>query len=162
VGTGGGGGGGAGNGGSGGAWSKPAHAFCMETTALAIRSTLAPSDSSVRGWAEAVDVSDNSDDAAGSGEVVTGMEQLGGAVVIIPGNTDTRLIGLGSLPEPLRRLYGCETAGRGRGRREGAVAANAASGRGEAASYSTRCATVPRGYCLCESGRGPAARVSPG
>jgi hypothetical protein len=125
VGTGGGGGGGAGNDGSGGAWSRPAHAFCMETSALAIISTLAPSDSSVRGWAEAVDASDKSDDAAGSGEVVTGMEELGGAVVIVPGNADTRLIGLGSLPEPLRRLYGCETAGRGRGRREGAVAAAA-------------------------------------
>jgi hypothetical protein len=134
----------------------------METTALAIRSTLAPSDSSVRGWAEAVDASDNSDDAAGSGEVVTGMEELGGTVVIVLGNTDTRLIGLGSLPEPLRRLYGCETARRGRGQREGAVAATVASGRGEAASYSARGATVPCTYCSCESGRGPAARVSPG
>ena len=72
VGTGGGGSGGAGNGGGGGSWSRPAHAVCMETTALAIRSTLAPSDSNVRGWAEAADASDNSDDAAGSGEVVTG------------------------------------------------------------------------------------------
>jgi hypothetical protein len=86
---------------------------------------LGPSDSNVRGWAEAVETSDNSDDAAGGGEVVTGMEELGRAVVIVPGNTDTRLIGLGSLPEPLRRLYGCETAGRGRGWREGAVAAAA-------------------------------------
>jgi hypothetical protein len=42
------------------------------------------------------------------------------------------------------------------------VAATAASGRGEAASYSTHSATVPRGYCSCESGRVPAARVSPG
>jgi len=70
----------------------------METTALAIRSTLAPSDSNVRGWAEALDASDNSDDAAVGGEVVTGMEELGGAVVIEPGNADTRLIGLRILP----------------------------------------------------------------
>jgi hypothetical protein len=104
----------------------------METSALAIISTLAPSDSSVRGWAEAVDASDKSDDAAGSGEVVAGMEELGGAVVV-PGNADTRLIGLGFLPEPLRRLYGCETVGRGRGRREGAVAAAAMREEKEAA-----------------------------
>jgi hypothetical protein len=94
---------------------------------------LGPSDSSVRGWAEAVETSDNSNDAAGDSEVVTGMEELGRAVVIVPGNTDTRLIGLGSLPEPLRRLYGCETAGRGRGWREGAVAAAAAREREEEA-----------------------------
>ena len=125
MGTGGGGSGGAGNGGGGGAWSRPAHAVCMETTALAIRSTLAPSDSNVRGWAEALDASDNSDDAAVGGEVVTGMEELGGAVVIEPGNADTRLIGLGSLLERLRKLYGCEMAGRGRGRCEGVVAATA-------------------------------------
>jgi len=108
----------------------------METTALAIRSTLAPSDSSVRGWAEAADASDNSDDAAVGGEVVTGMEELGGAVVIEPGKADTRLIGLGSLPERLRKLYGCETAGHGRGQREGAVAATAAREREEAARVS--------------------------
>ena len=104
MGTGGGGSGGAGNGGGGGAWSRPAHAVCMETTAVAIRSTLAPSDSNVRGWAEAADASDNSDDAAGSGEVVTGMEELGGAVVIEPGNVDTRLIGLRILPRRSRSL----------------------------------------------------------
>jgi hypothetical protein len=46
------------------------------------------------------------------------------------------MIGLGSLPEPLRRLYGCETAGRGQGRCEGAVAAAVAREREEAARVS--------------------------
>jgi hypothetical protein len=44
-----------------------------------------------------------------------------------------RLVGLGFLPELLRRLYGCEVAGRERGRREGAVVAAVARGRREAA-----------------------------
>jgi hypothetical protein len=52
-----------------------------------------------------VEVSDRSDDAAGGGEVDAGMEEVGGADVIVPGNADTRLIGLGFLPELLRRLY---------------------------------------------------------
>jgi hypothetical protein len=68
----------------------------MQTSALAIISTLAPRDSSVKGRAEAVEASDRSDDAAGSGEVVAGMEELGGADIIVPGNADTRLIGYGS------------------------------------------------------------------
>jgi hypothetical protein len=51
-----------------------------------------------------VEVSDRSDDAAGSGEVDAGMEELGGADVIVPGNADTRLIGLRILPGWLRRL----------------------------------------------------------
>jgi hypothetical protein len=50
VGTGGGGGGGgAENAGGAGTRSRPAHACCMEVNALAIISTLAPKDSSVRG-----------------------------------------------------------------------------------------------------------------
>jgi hypothetical protein len=61
------------------------------------------------------------------------MKELGGADVIVPGNADTRLVGLGFLPELLRRLYGCEVAGRERGRREGAVVAAVARGRREAA-----------------------------
>jgi hypothetical protein len=73
-----------------------------------------------------VEVSDRSDDAAGGGEVDAGMEELGGADVIVPGNADTRLVGLGFLSELLRRLYGCEVVGRERGRREGAVVAAAA------------------------------------
>jgi hypothetical protein len=52
-----------------------------------------------------VEVSDRSDDAAGGGEVDAGMEEVGGTDVIVPGNSDTRLIGLGFLPELLRRLY---------------------------------------------------------
>jgi hypothetical protein len=52
-----------------------------------------------------VEVSDRADDAAGGDEVDAGMEALGGADVIVPGNADTRLIGLGFLPELLRRLY---------------------------------------------------------
>jgi len=51
-------------------------------------------------------------------------------------NDDISVLGLGSLPERLRKLYGCEMAGRGRGRREGAVAATAEREKEEAARVS--------------------------
>jgi hypothetical protein len=97
-----------------------------------------------------VEVSDRSDDAAGGGEVDAGMEELGGADVIVPGNADTRLVGLGFLSELLRRLYGCEVAGRERGRREGAVVAAAARGRRKAARVSPGSLRKPETIiCFC-------------
>ena len=60
------------------------------------------------------------------------------------------LIGLGSLPERLRKLYGCEMAGRGRGRREGAVAATAEREKEEAARVSPGSLRKPETIvCFC-------------